>query len=706
MKRFIRPNILPVFTLLTGGLGLGLRVWQLAAGMDENGLIIAGHPSSYLMLGLTVLTLLVLFFSARSVDTGVGYAKRFPRSVLAAAGNYAAAAGILIFSLVRLTGSMDWLTILQSALGIAAAACLVFLGYCRRKPTRPAFLFHAFITVYLMVFVLLHYSTWSASPQLGRYCFEAFAAISLMLAAYYRAALDARQKCWQMYSFFNQCVLFFCCLSLTGPNRLFYLAMLIWAAANLPSMRIRKQPARAKPAVMSLPESALFCIQSLEKAGFEAYAVGGCVRDSLLGLTPHDYDLCTSATPEEICRVFSEQRLVRSGEKHGTIGILLEDGVYEITTFRTEGAYTDNRHPDWVAFVSRLEDDLQRRDFTVNAMAYSPSKGYIDPYGGRQDLQQHILRTVGDPEARFREDALRILRGARFSVRYQLTPEEGTEKAMQQLAPLMDNLARERVFEELCKLLPLASAEDLVRYAPILTQVIPELAPSLDFDQHSPHHKYDVYTHTAHVVEAVPRELTLRWAALLHDIGKPAVFTQDADGRGHFRGHAAASAEQADAILRRLKAPNALREQVVFLVAFHMTPLEPERKLLLRWLGKYGKESLDQLLTLQKADFCGKGTDEQTDIFTQTKELLATLTEEQACISAKDLTVNGRDILALGIEPGPLVGQCMRFLLAQVQEDAIENTKEALLEAASSYLEAVSAEPEALAESEDEEDTP
>ena len=437
---------------------------------------------------------------------------------------------------------------------------------------------------------------------------------------------------------------------------------------------------------MYLPKTIVQCLDAMEHAGFAAYVVGGCVRDHLLGLTPHDYDLCTSASPDDVAELFGNYNLVRNGIKHGTVGVILKGEQYEITTFRTEGGYTDGRHPDWVKFVPTVEEDLSRRDFTVNAMAYAPGKGIIDPWGGRKDLERGILRAVGDPQVRFREDSLRILRGIRFAVRYGLIPERDTEKAMEELAPLMDGLARERVFDELCKLLPVITYGDLMRFAPILVRVIPELAPMIGFDQRSPHHAYDLYTHTAHVVDATPKKLALRWAALLHDIGKVTTFTTDENGRGHFYGHAEASAQMADDILRRLKSPNALREQVVFLIASHMVELTPDKKLLRRRLGKFGKDAVYDLLALQKADFASKGVADTQPAFAQTEEALAQIGQEDACLTSADLAINGRDILALGVEPGPHIGACMTFLLGQVQDEVLPNDKEILLDAAKKFL--------------------
>lgn len=431
---------------------------------------------------------------------------------------------------------------------------------------------------------------------------------------------------------------------------------------------------------MYLPPYVENCISALEAQGFAAYAVGGCVRDALLGLTPHDYDLCTAARPEQIKAIFAGHNLVLAGEKHGTVGVVTQGEVVEITTFRREGDYLDNRHPERVDFVTDVTQDLARRDFTVNAMAYSPSRGFADPFGGRQDLARKVLRAVGEPAQRFREDSLRILRGVRFAVRFGLETEEATGRAMEELAPLMDNLARERVMDELCKLLPAVQAEDLVRYAPIVCQVIPELAATVGFQQRNPHHIYDVYTHTAHVVAAVPPQLPLRWAALLHDVGKPDTFTLDDQGLGHFYGHGAQSARMADGILRRLKASNDLRERVVTLVEQHMTRLPADKKQLRRRLSRLGEEMLLDLLDLQAADFGGKGVEASEDQ-AEVRRLLAEILAEESCLGLKDLAVNGRDLMALGYA-GPEIGRMLQRLLELVLDEQLPNDKAALLAAA------------------------
>ena len=432
---------------------------------------------------------------------------------------------------------------------------------------------------------------------------------------------------------------------------------------------------------MPIPAPVQACIDRLENAGFATYLVGGCVRDAYLNLQPHDFDITTAALPEQTEAVFHDCKLVTAGKKHGTIGVVTDCGVVEITTFRTEGDYSDSRHPQWVKFVPRIEEDLARRDFTIGAMAYSPTRGFADPFGGRSDLDNHILRAVGNPAARFEEDALRILRGVRFAARFDLQPEAETKAAMISLAPSLEKIARERIFEELSRFLLCAKAAHLLTFAPILAAAIPEIAPTIGFDQRSPHHAYDIFTHTAHVTAAVPAELALRWAALLHDIGKPASFTTDETGRGHFYGHAKQSAEIAEGILRTLKAPTALREEVIFLISQHMTRLEADKKLLRRRISRLGTDSIQKLLALQEADMGSKGTGKPEEMlqFSEIRALLAEIEAENACLSLKDLAVNGNDLIKLGIT-GRKIGETLNFLLEQVMDEQFPNDRQTLLD--------------------------
>ena len=434
---------------------------------------------------------------------------------------------------------------------------------------------------------------------------------------------------------------------------------------------------------MDLPEQIIQCLRALENAGFAAYLVGGCVRDDLMGIAPQDFDLCTSALPEQTAALFQGVPQELGGMKHGTVKLLLPGQEVEITTFRREGSYLDNRHPDWVAFVPEIREDLARRDFTVNAIAYSPTRGYVDPFGGMADIQAGVLRCVGEPEKRFREDSLRILRGIRFAARFGLSVEEKTMAAMVSLAPLTDCLARERVFQELSGFLLKASTDDLLRFSPILAQAIPELAPTLGFQQHSPHHAYDIFTHTAHVTGALPAHPSLRWAGLLHDIGKVPCFTLDENHRGHFKGHAQVSAQMAEEALRRLKAPGQLREEAVWLIDHHMGVLQPELPLLRRALSRYGKQRLELLLCLQEADMRGKGTQEHenSERYPKLRQLLNQLEQEEGRLTLKTLAVNGNDLLALGYS-GPALGACLNRLLSQVLEGTLPNEKSALLQAA------------------------
>ncbi len=674
IKRLLQSDNLPLVTLCAGVLGFALQFWLLATGVDETGLYIQNHPATYFTLALCALFAAMLYYGLRDLKKAPSYSALYPASVFAGAGNLLAGVSLL-------TVQLNW-GIIGTVVQLAATLSFAYIGFCRATKRRPSFLAAGLITVFFMLFGIDQYRYWSAEPQIIGHLYPLLSCVCLMFTGYHHCALDLGEGNRKRLVFFSQLALLFSCLSLTSETQLLYGGMAIWNIAGICSVSQWKTKS-----TMDLPKQVKFCIQTLENAGFRCYAVGGCVRDSVLDLEPQDYDLCTNATPDQITEVFSQHPQVHSGAKHGTIGVILENEVYEITTFRTEGAYTDSRHPDWVRFVPTVQEDLSRRDFTVNAMAYSPRTGLVDPFDGRKDLSARILRAVGDPVSRFTEDPLRILRGIRFAVRYGLTPEEATEDAMTEQAALMESLARERVFSELNKILPLITAEDLLRYAPIFVQVIPELMPSIDFLQHNPHHIHDVFTHTAYVVAGVPADSALRWAALLHDIGKPATFTQDEDGQGHFYGHAEESARMAEEILRRLKAPNQLREQVVFLVKNHMTTLVPDKKFLRRRLGQYTEAGLRALLALQKADYNSKPADsEGAPEFDWIESLIDEILQEEVCLQIKDLAIDGNDLMALGYEAGPAFGKCMAHLLEQVQLEVIPNTKAALLTAAETFL--------------------
>ena len=411
---------------------------------------------------------------------------------------------------------------------------------------------------------------------------------------------------------------------------------------------------------MYIPGPVLELMDRLEGRGFECWAVGGCVRDHLMGIRPHDYDCCTAATPEEMLEIFADRQLVLAGLKHGTVGVVTDFGVVEITTFRTEGGYADSRHPDWVKFVRDLKEDLARRDFTVNA------------------LKRGLLRAVGDPVRRFREDALRILRGLRFAARFGFDIEESTRAAMHTEIAGLDALARERVMTELEGFLVAASARDLINAGEILCRCIPELAPTVGFDQKNPHHDHDIFTHTALVLERVPREPALRFAALLHDIGKPGSFSVDEMGVGHFLGHASLGAELADGILHRLKASNAIREEVLFLIKHHMDRWPCEEKAARRCLSRHGLQKMERLTLLQMADFGGDAGDPELEAWLA---LLRTIAQREGELTLKTLAVSGRDLMALGMAPGPALGQTLNGLLARVLAGELPNERQALLDA-------------------------
>lgn len=439
---------------------------------------------------------------------------------------------------------------------------------------------------------------------------------------------------------------------------------------------------------MQLPAGAARAIALLEAAGYETWAVGGCVRDRLRGVEPHDYDLCTAATPAEMQTVFAGERVLETGLQHGTLTLLTADGPLEITTFRADGAYSDGRHPDVVRFVRSIRDDLARRDFTVGAMAWHPERGLFDPFGGQDDLTKGLLRAVGDPDTRFEEDALRILRAARFSAQFGFAIEEKTAAAMRRQRKRLSLVARERVQDELTRLLCGPFAGRALRTCrDVLMQPLPELAPMFDLDQQNGHHRYDVWEHTVRAVEQVPNDPLLRWAMLLHDCGKPACKTVDENGVGHFYGHPKVSVRIAAGISCRLRFSSEFEKKLLVLVAQHDRPLGDEEKIVRRRLAQIGEERFRQLLAIKKGDIVGQGTQPQDmERLCALERMLNGVIEAQQCISLRQLAVDGNDMRALGLT-GERIGDMLHRLLEIVLDDPTQNTAEVLRRRARAIME-------------------
>lgn len=437
-----------------------------------------------------------------------------------------------------------------------------------------------------------------------------------------------------------------------------------------------------------LPQTVQAILYRLEQAGFAAYAVGGCVRDLLLRRTPRDWDITTAAQPRQVMELFAPHAAA-TGLRHGTVTVRQDGESFEVTTFRADGVYSDHRHPDSVRFASVLSEDLARRDFTIGAMAMDRHGTVIDLYGGQDDLQRGILRCVGEPEKRFEEDALRIMRALRFAAELDFTMEEKTEHAMRCAREALKYIAPERLRAEMDRLLCGVAAERiLLTYPDIIGVFLPEILPTLGLDQRNEHHCYDVWSHTAHAVAAAPPEPLLRWTLLLHDLGKAKCFTVDDDGVGHFYGHGKISVTLARQITRRLRFDNDTRSRIVQLVDWHDRDIPRTRKSLRRGLNALGEEGLRQLIAVKRADNAA-----QAPAFFQpvqreldrAEEIVAELLAEDACFSLKQLAVNGHDMLALGLA-GTDIGQMLRFLLEQVLEEQLPNDRQILLFAAKKQM--------------------
>ncbi len=438
---------------------------------------------------------------------------------------------------------------------------------------------------------------------------------------------------------------------------------------------------------MEMPPGAKRILDSLKRAGYKAYIVGGCVRDCLMGNIPKDWDICTDATPDEMMNVFEDEKIVATGLKHGTITICIGDDSYEVTTFRTDGIYSDNRRPETVSFVKSLAEDLARRDFTINAMAYNEDEGLVDLFGGKKDLSRKIIRCVGDPNERFKEDALRMLRALRFASRMGFKIDAETTAAIHTNKHLLANISAERIRNEMNGILTGCGTEDiLIDFSDVICEIIPELKCCVGFEQNNPYHIYDVYTHSVKAL-SYATGLEKRWAMLLHDIGKPHCYSEK-DGVGHFYGHPKKSREIAEVVLDRLKMNNKSKATILALVAYHDIQLDRGEKALKRALNKFGESLFRQLLTVIAADVRAqshKGV-ERLIIARELWFLMDAILPTKPCFSLRDLKINGEDILEMGVPEGPRVGEVLRAVLNDVIEGRVENNKELLLNQAKKYI--------------------
>lgn len=430
-------------------------------------------------------------------------------------------------------------------------------------------------------------------------------------------------------------------------------------------------------------ENAKEVLCRLEAAGYAAYLVGGCVRDTLLGDEPHDYDVTTSATPEEVEAVFVGERVIETGIKHGTVTVLLRGEPFEITTFRTDGEYLDSRHPESVTFSRNIEDDLSRRDFTMNSIAMDIRGALVDPYGGREDIARCVIKCTGEPERRFGEDALRIIRALRFSSVLGFEIDGATSDAIHKMRGRLSGISVERVFVEFKKLLCGADAvRVLTDYSDVVCEIIPEMAPAVGFEHRSRYHCYDVYTHILKSVEAIEPDPTLRLVMFLHDVGKPYVVTEEENGTRHFKGHADVSAKIAKDWLERMHADGETVRLVTLLCEIHDRPVVAEKRPVRRIISKYSYDVLLMLCKIKVADSVAHAEEFREERVVTSREVVKIAEEimrENDCVSLKDLAVRGDDLIALGYR-GREIGEALDEVLELVIDEKLENDKDEIIE--------------------------
>lgn len=442
---------------------------------------------------------------------------------------------------------------------------------------------------------------------------------------------------------------------------------------------------------INIPTDVNKIIHTLQNHGYSAYVVGGCVRDSILYRTPKDWDICTSATPEQVMEVFKDKHIIPTGLQHGTVTIMLNGTGYEVTTYRIDGKYSDNRRPDSVEFTDNLVEDLKRRDFTINAMAYNNKDGLIDPFNGFDDLENKLIRCVGSAKDRFSEDALRILRAIRFACQLDFVVSVSTKKEIHKQCESLKNISIERISSEFGKIISSHRCGiNLVLFRDVLSIFIPELNFIIGFEQNNPYHIYNVFLHTIYALENCKSDdLIVRLAVFFHDFGKPHSYQDDEDGIRHFKGHGKVSAEITDAIMKRLKFDNETRNNVVELVYYHDATFEVGKKYIKRWLNKIGELQFRRLLEVRKADIKAQNPayeEKRIEKVNNIEKLLEEILQEKECFSLKDLAVNGKDLMGIGYKSGRQLGAALQGLLDCVIGEEVNNNKEELLKLAKGWL--------------------
>jgi len=444
-----------------------------------------------------------------------------------------------------------------------------------------------------------------------------------------------------------------------------------------------------------MPNQVQYIIDTLQHKGFRAFVVGGCVRDMILGITPKDWDITTNALPEQVMNVFRDHNVIPTGIDHGTVTVMADGIGYEITTFRKEGKYSDNRHPDEVTFTDDLVEDLSRRDFTIGAMAFNFTEGLFDPFGGRMDLINNVIRCVGNANERFSEDALRMMRAVRFASRFGFIIDENTLDAIYKNADKIMVVSKERIMSELNQILlsnNVSYGFGLLEMSNILKYILPELNTTINVQQNNPYHNHDVFDHIIKSVIAIEPTLHLRLTALLHDIAKPLCKTTDEYGIDHFYNHPIVGSDMAVEILRRLRYDNHIIMKVRNLVLHHDAEISVNKRSIKKWLNKIGEENFRDLLKFKYADMIAQSQlayDRKKDNLVQIEVLLNEIIADNQCFSKKDLAINGSDLIKLGFKEGKIVGRLINVLVDMVIESPELNDRERLIKIAEDELKPV-----------------